>query len=253
MKQNTTPESPLWNRYSRNQLITIHQSIDSATVLSTASSGTECNKTEHFRRVHQLWSAYGERVEITYLATLTRHSRESGSPCRGCLTDSRPAVWTGHVNEPEHPWEDRLGNVESRFRWNGGTVAPFVFMPVACSIRQRRRTGAAVHRSPSDAKASGPAGESREGAAFFGGGIGVTHNPCPLRFPPGKWVDFRSGDGCHRRDRPAVGAGILITLSAYAGLGARSLFASEAEVAGRSVEANEATGPTGPVHGGRAA
>ena len=39
-----------------------------------------------------------------------------------------------------------------------------------------------------------PAGESREGAALFGGGLGVPPNPYSLRFPPGKWTDLRSRD-----------------------------------------------------------
>ena len=41
----------------------------------------------------------------------------------------------------------------------------------------------------------GPAGESREGGALFGGATGVPPNPYPLRFPPGKWADVRSWDG----------------------------------------------------------
>ena len=41
------------------------------------------------------------------------------------------------------------------------------------------------HRGPSHAKASRPAGESREGAALFGGGLGDPPNPYPLGFPPG--------------------------------------------------------------------
>ena len=44
-------------------------------------------------------------------------------------------------------------------------------------------------------KASRPAGESREGAALFGGGLGEPPKHFPLRFPPGKWADVWSGDG----------------------------------------------------------
>ena len=40
-----------------------------------------------------------------------------------------------------------------------------------------------------------PAGESREGAALFGGGLGEPPNPYTLRFPPGKRADVRSADG----------------------------------------------------------
>ena len=40
-------------------------------------------------------------------------------------------------------------------------------------------------------RASRPAGESREGAALFGGGLGEPPNLYPLRFPPGKQADLR--------------------------------------------------------------
>ena len=44
-------------------------------------------------------------------------------------------------------------------------------------------------------RASRSAGESREGAALFGGGLGDPPNPYPLRFPPGNRADLRSRDG----------------------------------------------------------
>ena len=43
--------------------------------------------------------------------------------------------------------------------------------------------GYAGHRSSSHSKGFRPAGESREGAALFGGGLGEPPNPYPLRFP----------------------------------------------------------------------
>ena len=44
-------------------------------------------------------------------------------------------------------------------------------------------------------RACRPAGESREGAALFGGGLGEPPNSYPLLFPPGKRADLLSGDG----------------------------------------------------------
>ena len=47
-----------------------------------------------------------------------------------------------------------------------------------------------------------PTGESREGAALFGGDLGEPPNPCPLRFPPGEWADPDAETGFGRLRAP---------------------------------------------------
>ena len=45
----------------------------------------------------------------------------------------------------------------------------------------------------------GPAGESREGGALFGGGLGESPISHPPRFPPGKHAGLRRWGGAHSR------------------------------------------------------